>query len=79
MEPKCFQKPSRKSIIFLIDFGRQNGRPEASKMEPKLGQGPPKKPPKNKPEKETEKRAKSAPKGAWEFLPAGMREAPPDL
>ena len=52
MEPKCFQKPSRKSIIFLIDFGRQNGRPEAFKIEPKLGQGPPKTPPKNKLERE---------------------------
>ena len=49
LEPKCFQKPSRKSISFLIDFGRQNGRPEASKMEPKLDQGPPKEPSKNNP------------------------------
>ena len=79
MDPKCLQKPSRKSIIFLIDFGRQNGRPEASKMEAKLSQGPPKKPPKNKSEKEAEKRAKLGSKGALTILPDRRREAPPDL
>ena len=76
---KMLPKTFRKSINFLIDFRRQNGGPEASKMEPKLGQGLPKKPPKNKSEKELEKRAKLAPKGALRLLPAGMREAPPDL
>ena len=52
MEPTCLQKTYKKSIICFIDIGRQNGHPEASKMEPKLGQGPPK----NKPEKEAEKK-----------------------
>ena len=67
------------SFIFLIDFGRQHGRPEASKMEPKLSQGPPKKPPTSKPEKEAEKKGKLDPKGALTILPDRMREAPPDL
>ena len=51
MEPKCLQKPSRKSIIFLIDFGRQNGRPEAPKMEPESIQKASKNLSKNKTEK----------------------------
>ena len=52
---------------------------EASKMEPKLGQGPPKTPPTSKPEKEAEKEGQLGPKGVLTILPDRMREAPPDL
>ena len=79
MKLKCSQKPSRNSIIFLIDLGTQNGRPQASKMEPKFDQEPPKKQSKNKSEKETEKTAKLGPKGVAPIRPGGMREAPPWL
>ena len=64
---------------FLLDFGRQNGRPEALKLEPKLDQGPPKKHSKNMTEKETEKGAKLGPKMGQINLTRGMRGARGEL